>query len=161
MKYIILIIVFSLNFACNSTKQVNKTKSFVPSAPVLVYKTTNNYFNNVPIILSADKSKIVSYPHPTDIKKGDKYATPTKLKNDYLLDNRGIGLNVAFLKLTYEEYAKLDETLSIDELKSLIIDDNPLIELYNCGLKSDFGNLEKQLNETIKKGELDKYERLK
>lgn len=161
MKYIILILVFSLNFACNSTKQDNKTKSFVSSAPVLVYKTTNNYFNNVPIMLSADKSKIVSYPHPTDVKKGNKYATPTKLKNGYLLDNKGIGLNVAFLKLTYEEYAKLDETLSIAELKLLIIDDNPLIELYNCGLKSDFDNLEKQLNETIKKGNLDKYERLK
>jgi len=161
MKYKILIIILSLNFACNSSKRANNTQVVMPSAPVMVYKTSNNYFNKVPIILSADKSKIVSYPHPTDVKKGDKYATPTRLKKGYLLDNRGINLNVAFLKLTYEEYSKLNNTLPIDELKSMIIDDNPLIELYYCGYKSDFNNLEKQLNKTIKKGELDDYKRLK
>lgn len=161
MKYLILIIIFSLNFACNSLEQVNNTQVVMPSAPVMVYKTSNNYFNKVPIILSADKSKIVSYPHPTDVKKGNNYTIPTRLKKGYLLDNKGISLNVAFLKLTYEEYSKLNNTLPIDELKSMIIDDNPLLELYYCGYKSDFNNLEKQLNKTIRKGKLDDYKRLK
>lgn len=162
MKNKILILIFvCLNIACNTTKKLDATHPIFPSAPVLVYKTTNDYFNNVPILLSADKSKIISYPHPTDIKKGDKFATPTKLKNGYLLDNRGIGLNVAFLKLTYEEYSKLTELLSIDEMKLLIIDDNPLVELYECGYKSNFNDLENDLNKVIEKGKLDKFRQLK
>ena len=160
MKYILLILVFNFNIVCNSTKTTNNKNVTVPSTPVLIYKTTSDYFNKVPIILSADKSKIISYPHPTDLKRDNNFTTPTKLINGYLLDNRGLSVNSAFLKLTYEEYSKLETTLSLSELKELIIDDNPFSELYNCGLKSNFDNLEKQLNEAIKKKQLDKFKRL-
>ena len=161
MKYTILIFILSFGIACNSSKKTSNKTSALPSAPVLIYKTTGDYFNNVPVLLSEDKSKIVSYPHPTDVKKGNNFTTPTKLRNGYLLDNRGIGTNVAFLKLTYKEYSELTEVPSLDKLKSLIIDDNPLTELYNCGLRSDYKDLVNQLNETIKTGKLDDYKRLK
>ncbi len=159
MKYFALIFWFFI--ACNSQNKINEKSLSVPSAPVFIYKTSNDYFNNVPVTLSPDKSKIISYPHPTDLKKGNEYSTPTKLENDYLLDNRGINLNTAFLKLTYYEYAKLKTAPSLTELKSLIVDDNPITELYNCGLKSNFDDIEKQLNEIIKEEKFHKYKKLK
>lgn len=73
---------------------VNQIES---TQPVIVYKTKSDYFNLVPVVLSDDKSKIISYPSPTDINSS---LLPTKLKNGYLIDNKGIQPNVAFLSFT-------------------------------------------------------------
>ena len=103
MKYIILVLVFII--ACNSHKTINDNNTNVPSAPVIVYKMSNDYFNNVPITLSQDKSVIVSYPHPTDLKRGDKYSTPTKLKDNYRWH---LFFSAYFKALTHnEEFAKI------------------------------------------------------
>src|ERR1035437_2915807 len=74
---------------------------------VLVYKTKGNYKNLVPVLLSPDRKRVVSYPGPGDLKTGDEYAVPVLLHNGYLLDRRGVGWHTAFIKLTYEEYSKL------------------------------------------------------
>jgi len=163
MKYFILIITLSLYTSCNSAKKSSKNSSTmqVPSASVMIYKTKKDYFKNVPITLSEDKSKIVAYPHPKDLKIDGLYRVPTKLKNGFLLDNKGININTAFLKLTYEEYAKLENAPLLSKLKTLIIDDNPFTELYYCGLKSNFKDLKKELNNTIKKNKLNEYKKLK
>lgn len=126
----------------------------MPGPPAIVYKTKTDYFNLVPVILSDDKSKIVSYPAVSDIYRGGKYPYPTKLLNDYLLDNRGISKNVAFLNLTYEEYGKLQKTPTSDELFKKIIDNDPLLEIYKCGIKSDYKNIVKELNQMIREGKL-------
>ena len=81
----------------------NETKTdfvlvFASGPPVLVYKTKANYNNLVPVILSDGKTEIVSYPHPKDLIKGSRFPLPFILNDGYLLDNRGIGKNVAFLK---------------------------------------------------------------
>jgi len=123
---------------------------------VIVYKTKKNYNKNVPVILSYDKSKIVSYPDPSDVRTDNGYAVPTKLKHGYLLDNRGIGLNVAFLKLTYNEYAALHQAPSLDSMYNMIIDKDPLLELYDCGSRYEMVDPVKEINELIKKGELRK-----
>ncbi|MEN8120631.1 MAG: hypothetical protein ABFS35_09805 [Bacteroidota bacterium] len=161
MKYVIFLIVFSFSIACNSSKKTSNVPLAMANAPVLIYKTTNNYIDNVPISLSPDKKEIVSYPHPTDLKNGDYYSIPTKLKGGYLLDNRGVSSNTAFLKLTYKEYAELETAPSLTKLKSLIIDNNPFTRLYHCGKRSDFNNLEKDLNEIIKKNNFNRFKRLK
>lgn len=119
--------------------------------PIVVYKTKNNYNNLVPISLSDDKSQIISYPHPKDLKVDGVLQIPTELHNGYLLDNRGIGQNVAFIKLTYSEYANLNEAPLPEDLFNLIIDYNPLIFLCNCKIKNSNLNLENQLNEMIDK----------
>ena len=123
---------------------------------VIVYKTKKNYNNKVPVIISEDKSKIVSYPDPSDIKKENSYPVPTKLKNGYLLDNRGIGVNVAYLKMTYAEFAKLQQAPSLDSMYSMIIDKDPLIEMCDCGSRYAMKDPVKELNALIKKGELRK-----
>jgi hypothetical protein len=158
MKILISLLLFSIVGCMTSNRTAVKTqtsdeKEFTPQFnrghPTLIYKTSSNYKNLVPILLSDDKSEIVSYPHPTDLIVGSGYALPTILNNDYLLDNRGINKNVAFLKLTYEDYAKLQNAPGLKELYSLIIDKNPLIELCDCGNKNAFTNIEVQLNKLI------------
>ncbi len=119
-------------------------------APVIIYKTKSNYDKNVPVLMSDDKKDIISYPDIIDIYFGGKLAYPTQLVGGYLLDNRGIGKNVAFLKFTYEEYSKLSSTPTKEELMGMIIENNPLIELYNCD-KLPKNNIE-QLNDAISKG---------
>ena len=114
--------------------------------PTIVYKTTKNYDQNVAVTLSDDRQRIVSYPHPRDVSQR---SYPTPLNKGYLLDNRGIGKNTAFLSITYEEYAKLQKAPSLEELKQLIIDDNPIKEMYNCGGRTHFSDLIPQLNQLI------------
>jgi len=105
----------------------------------LVYKTTKDYSKNVPVNMNADKTEIASYPAPSDIYYQGNLAYPTKLENGYLLDNRGIGPNVAFLSYTYEEYSALKQAPDKETLIKSIIDKNPLVELWDCGTR-DYGN---------------------
>ena len=163
MKKIILFSVIILAmFNCKTQQNkgrdtVNRVSAtpelqFVSALPhIIIYKTTKDYTQNVPVTLSEDKSQIVSYPHPTDLLIGGKLALPAKLHNGYLLDNRGIGKNVAFLKFTYAEYSKFKDAPTLEELYRSIIDKNPLTELWDCGKKAGFTDLQKQLNEWIDK----------
>ncbi len=147
MKKLIAILI--LLAACKGQNKVSFKPDFIAAPPTIVYKTKSNYNNLVPVILSEDKKDIISYPHPKDVKVGDALALPTLLKNGYLLDNRGIGVDVAFLKITYEEYSKLENAPTLKELYELIIDKDPLVELCNCGNSKVFTNKIKQLNNVI------------
>jgi hypothetical protein len=132
------------------------TPQYVAGPQALIYKTKKDYSNFVPVFLSDDKSEIISYPMPSDLYVDGKLALPSKLKKDYLLDNKGIGRNVAFLNLTYQEYAALKTVPSLKELYELIQDKDPLIELCDCGNKTKLTDPEKQLNLLISKDELTK-----
>jgi hypothetical protein len=162
MKTLIAILIFALA-GCNThhktTQSTNqKQDTFLPAGVtgprILVYKTKANYNNLVPVILSDDKSKIVTYPHPKDIQTSSGFQVPIVLIDGYLLDVRGIGKNVAFLKLSYTDYSKLLNPPSLEDLYNMIIDKDPLTELYDCGVKNNTDNLVKQLNKQIKKKEL-------
>ena len=160
MKNVILfsMICFTV-FGCKTQQQntiTGKTaaktapKPFVTALPhVVIYKTTKDYNCNVPVMLSKDKTQIDSYPHPTDLFFNGNFALPSQLHNGYLLDNRGIGENVAFLKFTYEEYSKLAKVPTLEELQKSIIDKDPLIELWDCGIGTNSKEMETQLNEWI------------
>lgn len=140
-----------------------KTTEFFAALPhVIIYKTKKDYSHRVPVILSEDKTQILSYPHPADLVLGDKLALPMPLHKGYLLDNRGIGKHVAFLKYTYEAYSKLKDAPSIEELQQNILDRDPLLELWDCGKKTYFRDLEKDLNECIDKDLLSqKFKRIR
>ena len=134
----------------NETISFNSVVKAMPA--VVIYKTKKDYSQNVPVGLSEDKMKIVSYPAISDVKIWGKYPYPTRLEDGYLLDNRGISQNVAFLSYTYEEYAALPATPSVSTLMEKIIDKDPLIEIHNCGNRSQYNNLIKELNELIRSG---------
>jgi hypothetical protein len=114
--------------------------------PTIVYKTKKNYDKNVAIMLSDDKKTIVGYPYPRDVSQR---SYPTSLNKGYLLDNRGIGKNTAFISMTYEEYAKLQAAPSLQQLEQMIIDKDPIKEMYYCGGRTGFSELIPQLNQLI------------
>jgi hypothetical protein len=166
MKSLIIIISILIMNSCSSVKnnkiamkakETDKDKvilNFKAGPPTIIYKTKKDYNKFVPVILSEDKSKIVSYPHPTDILVNDKFSYPTQLEKGYLLDNRGINKNAAFLNMTYEEYSKLETAPLLEKLFSMIVDNDPLIEIYNCGNRYTFKNEISDLNKLINNNEL-------
>lgn len=123
----------------------------IPGPHLLVYKTKKDYSKLVPVILSDDKSKIVSYPDPVDIKKKGKGQEPVSLHRGYLMDNTGIGINTAFLKMTYTEFAKLKSAPPLNAMNKMIRERNPLTILYDCGLKSKYKNPTAEANRMIDK----------
>lgn len=162
MKPVILIaavMVFSTITACK-TKQptAGSTNS---GAPTVVYKTKADYSKYVPVTLSADKSSIVAYPSLKDIYYKNQLAYPSVLNNGYFLDNRGVGANTAFLKLTYEDYAKLNTVPPLTELYNFILDKDPFTEMYSLGDRSRFKNEVTEINKIISKGGLKKFTKVK
>jgi hypothetical protein len=151
MRTLMLLVSAFVLTGCNTSRNVAFTNSETKSVNVvgplaIVYKTKSDYNNLVPVILSEDKTKIISFPHPSDIKIGDAFTTPTILNDGYLLDNRGIGQNVAFLKYTYEEYANFKTLPSVNDLYESIIDKNPIVEMCNCGVRPNFNDIKSELN---------------
>lgn len=152
---LLAVMVLSTITACK-TKQA-ATGSTNTGAPAVVYKTKADYSKYVPVTLSADKASIVAYPSLKDIYYNGKFANPTVLKDGYLLDNRGIGANSAFLKMTYEEYAKLNTVPPLTELYNFVIDKDPFTEIYNLGDRSRFKDEVAEINKIISKGGLKKF----
>lgn len=147
----------------SSTSSKDK-KSEVKStalAPCIFYKTRADYRMNVPVILSEDKTRIVSYPDVIDIRNQGGAAYPSELVNGYLLDNRGIGPTVAFLSYTYDDYAKLKKTPSMDDLMSHIIDKDPVTEMYRCGTRNNEVDWVSEMKRAIEIGKMASFIRIK
>lgn len=161
-KILITLLILSVVWSCKTQKNVDIMDSqneiinidYSAGPTTFLYKTKDNYSKYVPITLSDDKKKITSFPHPTDIFYKGKFAYPTQLEDGYLLDNRGISANVAFLNISYDEYSKLEKAPSIDSLFEMILDDDPLVELYDCGNRYQYKNEVVELNSMISKNQL-------
>jgi len=133
----------------------------IPGPPCIVYKTRADFNVSVPVILTDDKSQISSYPDVKDVFYNGHLACPTPLAGGYLLDNRGIGPNVAFLNLSYDEYSRLPGTPALGELLRRIVDTDPLLEMYQCGNRSQYTDPVNAMNDIIKSGKLKECKRLK
>ncbi len=161
--YISVLFVFVLifNMACKSKKNIAEENNIIEikdeavsgisktTASALVYKTRKDYSQFVPVIMNDAKTEIISYPDPTDVYYKGALAFPTVLAKGYLLDNRGISPNVAFLNYTYQEYSKLKGSPAMGTLINKIMDKNPLLELWNCGLRTNFKNEVEEINVLI------------
>lgn len=162
---IVILLLSCMVISCSGTKKTKNMKAdqkvSISGPEVIIYQTKNDYSQLVPVILSNDKKSIESYPDIKDIYYHDTLAYPTRLHNGYWLDNRGIGKNVAFIKLTYDEYAKLPKTPSPEELLTMIIDNQPLVSMYSCGVRSSYENIEKELNDKIDSGDFSTYTKIK
>ena len=131
-------------------EKINQQSQATP--PLIIYKTRADYYDKVPVTLSCDKQRIIGYPHPTDLMRDGKFVYPTRLTGDYLLDNRGISKDIAFLKYTYEDYSKLKEIPNPDDLFWDILDKDPLLKYCNCGSRYDYDGNIKTLNARIMDG---------
>lgn len=170
MKIVITILIVALLAGCGSAKkdttmvsdmkkiEVNSIKSVQieaggtpqsTSPAVYIYKTKADYSQLVPVLMNDDRTRILSYPAPSDLKQGDGLRLPTPLAQGYWLDNKGINRNVAFLTYTYEEYSKLPSAPTMEQLMASIAEKYPLVELRECGRRADYSNIVTQLNEII------------
>ena len=157
-----IVIVLALQCCSTSKNRSNPTGvndkdlvlDFSAGPPLIIYKMKKDYSRNVAVILSEDKTKIVSYPDPTDIFYHGELAYPAKLDNDYLLDNFGINVNVAYLSITLDEYSNYKDVPTLTEMYKLIIDKDPLTELYFCGNRNNLNNEIDDINDIINGGHL-------
>lgn len=170
--HISVLLAIALMSACITSKKTSHVNPVQPTPvtavtvvtatpEVIIYQTTRNYSEFVPVILSDDKKKIESYPDVKDIYYKGKLAYPTPLHRGYWLDNRGISKNVAFTKLTYEAYSKLPVTPSAENLMTMITDSKPIKRMYSCGKRSSFKDLVSDLNAKIDKGDFSGFTRIK
>lgn len=145
-KLIFLICLYVLS-ACASQRKLEHVNQPSANEPFIIYKTKADYSNLVPIILNDARDAIVSFPAPSDLKIDNALRIPTKLHDGYLLDNKGIGKNVAFTTYTYQQYAERSAAPSVDDLMKHIKDKDPLLELYDCksyiGIKYDIRKVNK------------------
>jgi hypothetical protein len=167
-KFIAILLIGTVVWSCGTQKKVDNMDSkkkiievdYSVGPTTYIYKTKNDYGNLVPVTLSNDKTKISSFPHPKDVYFNGELAYPTQLEEGYLLDNRGISSNVAFLNITYVEYSKLEKAPSADSLYFMIIDNDPLVELYNCGNRYQYKDEINELNNMIIKKQLSKCKKV-
>jgi hypothetical protein len=150
MKLIIPILLIAM-VGCQTSGKLNRNQhdSLAATPRLLVYKTKADYRDRVPVMLNEDRTQITGYPDPRDVVIDGSYPLPTRLKSGYLLDNRGISVNVAFLKTTYKEYASLQRPPVLEELFSVILDPDPLVELIDCGSRTAFTDPVAEINRLI------------
>ena len=151
--------------SCSGSKKTESMKTdqkvSVSGPKAIIYQTKKDYSKLVPIILSDDKKSIESYPDIKDIYFNGTLAYPTLLHKGYWLDNRGINKNVAFIKLSYEEYSKLQKTPVPEELLIMIVDDQPLVSMYSCGVRSSYEDIEKEMNARIDSSDFSAFTKIK
>ena len=174
MKNQLFFFTIAVLLGCNAEKKQSKNKvdqqtnttsagkpiDFSAGPPTIIYKTKKDYYDKVPVTQSDDKTKIVSYPGVKDIYYNGNLSYPVKLNDGYLLDNRGIGKNSAFLSITYEEYSKLGEAPALSEMMNKIIDKGPFTEIYDCGSRYQYKDIAADLNKFIDGKQLNKFKRV-
>lgn len=101
------------------TTEIRNGSSSMLLPPVIIYKMSGDYADNVPVTLNADGTKIVSYPAPSDVSV--QYSTPLPLADGFWLDRRGVSDNSVFTLYTYKEYASLPSAPTPNELMGKII----------------------------------------
>lgn len=113
--------------------------AYLPRA--IVYKTSVDVFDKVPLVMNAAHTFLVSFPAPSDINDSQ---LPLRLADGWLLDRRGaIGPNTVFTRYTYAEYAALPSAPSLSELMSSVIPDAHVTKAYRLDL-----TLEQARNDT-------------
>lgn len=140
-------ILFILLTSCGSSQYLDSTHA------VVVYKTKKNYNHQVAVTLNTDKTTVISYPDPSDIRSFKPY--PIHLRSKYLLDQRGIDSNVAFLKLSYRQYSKLKVAPEPNFiLSNLILDNDPILEFHIIEKYPPNSDVKQLLNQRIVNGVL-------
>jgi hypothetical protein len=158
-KILFYCIILSFILISCKTKEVSKIpvtvkirNSMNADQQTIIYKTSGDFSNLIPVTMNTEKTKIVSYPAVSDIFYNGKLARPTALKNNYWLDNRGINEHVVFLSYTYEEYSRLKETPTMSEMMLRIVEKYPLVEYIYCGSRYQYKDEVKDLNALIDAG---------
>lgn len=140
---------------CGAPRATTGTESAAGrTRPWMVYRTVQDVHDQVPVGLSADRQHIISYPQPQDLAVDGKLLVPTKLAKGWWLDNKGIGLNTGFLRMSYADYAALPQAPPLAEMEAMLLDIDPLESLCDCGPSGTMADPVKEINALLKKGTL-------
>lgn len=146
------IVVLAGMVQCKSGKMAKQQEISFDGPPTVVYKTSQDFSNYVPVLMNGDKTTILAYPAPSDLLKDGVPAQPTLLRDGYLLDNFGLRRNSVYLKYTIEEYSKLERVPSTEEMMENILEKDPFTFMCNCGSRYRFKDVVEELNELIATG---------
>jgi hypothetical protein len=122
------------------------------SGPLIVYKTKQDYSNNITIQLSKDKKKVTCTPGPQDAAS----QRPIQLADGYLLKRM---CGNAVTSITYEDFIKSTTSYTSAEWLSLVIDTDPYLEKYECCKCT--GQDTAVINDLIRNDQLSKCDNLK
>jgi hypothetical protein len=165
MKASMLFLVVTLFVSTSCGRQSNALSKkgneiTVPEPPVIIYKCSANYIDNVAVSLTSDGKSIESFPAPSDIRAMLNSVKPVELSNGFLLDRQGININSAFLNYTFKEYSRLGSTPRASDLLNEIKGEDVITEIYKCPFRRSDPQLTEKLNQLIKEKRLDKCEAL-
>ena len=131
----------TINFATNNNQPAQNQPVTVDKNPaggnisnvvapnVIVYKTKRDYSGLAWVYLSSDKTQVISFMDPKDILN----QLPVKLNSGYY--SGVLNMNTAIINIKIDAYSKMAHPLTPKQLFSLIINDSPFSEMYDCGSK--------------------------
>lgn len=152
MKTTAIALLLCLSAGCAGRKATATAEGMAErTRPLMVYRTKQDLHDKVPVGLSEDRQHILSYPQPKDLLLDGKLRLPTKLAKNHWLDNKGVSLNTGFLRMTYAEYAALQEAPPLAEMEAMLMDRDPLESLCDCGLRGTMADPVKEINGLLKK----------
>lgn len=159
MKKLLIIILFLGLIGCERFEIGTKDPG-----PMIIYKTRQNYNDFLSISLTSDKSKVSSYPGPTDIESNDR---PIMLANDY--QTSLIWLDYVYTDIRLDDWGRIWDSIHVNNIQTSqflydhIIDFDPFFEFYvDYERIVDYNPDTIFLNTIIKNRELIKYfERVK
>lgn len=80
------------------------TAAYLPKA--VIYRTTGDCPELVPVSVDASGNALISYPAPSDLSQA---STPLQLADGWWLDRRGISPATRFTTYTYAQYSAMAE----------------------------------------------------
>lgn len=113
------------------------------TAPVVIYKTKNDYSNNISVLLSNDQTQVLAYPGITDAA----IQHPVPLANGYYLQEM---VGNAFTSYTFADYAAHGQNYNDADFLSHIADCAPFTEYWVGCSSRDTATL----NNIIRNGQL-------
>lgn len=134
MKQAVILVVL-LAMGCSGGKPV--AESAAAQRPVMVYRTTGDFYDKVPVGLDAERQRIVSYPAPGDLWQAGNPKLPVRLAKGYLMDRQGVGANAAFLGIDYATYGAKEHAPSLATMEAALLERAPFAELYDCRAAKD------------------------
>ncbi len=167
LKLTTVLLFFSFSYSCNKTKYEDLTPG------ISIYKTKGDYFNLVDIGMKGDKIyRTCSFWNPRYnsltkmiIRDNDTiYRFRCKLVNGYTLDCEADVSTDVFINMTHKEHLMRQIANEVgyvlhDTLRKYILDKDPYTEFYinRTDVKRLYIEDSLEINEIIKKGEIDKY----
>lgn len=158
----ITIVLMLLMGACKSTSDIDYSKVDYEGYPTVIYKMKADYSLLVPVMLNAEKNKIMAYPAPKDLfNKEGELRFPIPLDKGFYLDEIGVSVNTAYLSLTIDKYSHMVQVPHIDSLFKLVVENDPFERIYNLGNRMQYIDKQELIKEIVTSGKYKNYKKVK